>query len=240
MSELSANAPAKHLVVIGLGGTGSALLPLLVLQPIDSITLVDGDTVEAVNLVRQPLYTPADVGRLKVEAAAERVRPMAGLCILHVEPYFLAGANAHELLCQASLVVDCTDDLHARRAIDRACSELGTPLITAAVHGHQVQVLTLHVALDDGPASSWADWFPGRTTTDQDNCDMRTVPVEVTTMAATLIARRVRALMAGDRGDVPWMDLLDLREGRWMRIGRPRPWDEGELIADKGTGNTAT
>ena len=58
MNEHAKVGSGKTIAVIGVGGTGSALLPLLGTMPISSVTVVDGDTVAAVNLIRQPLYDP--------------------------------------------------------------------------------------------------------------------------------------------------------------------------------------
>jgi hypothetical protein len=64
----------SHLVLIGLGGTGSIVLQHLVGAGIGRYTLIDGDTVDTTNLNRQFVYGRDDVGRPKVEAAARYIR----------------------------------------------------------------------------------------------------------------------------------------------------------------------
>ncbi len=63
-----------HVVLVGCGGIGSPALQYLAAAGIGRLTLWDDDVVEASNLQRQTIFTPADIGRSKAEAAAEWVR----------------------------------------------------------------------------------------------------------------------------------------------------------------------
>ncbi len=228
-------AVGVRITVIGAGGTGCALLPLLATLPGVSIALIDGDTIEATNLPRQPLYGQADVGRLKVEVARERVAHITSQRIT-IHPVFIDLGNASSLLMGSTLVCDCTDDLPARLLIDRVCGELGIPLISGAVHGHQVQVVTLHVpSNDDEEPSTLRDYFPGRTAEEQEGCAMQQVPVHVTTLAGAVMAKHVSLLLKRNTSLAGMLELIDVQDGRWMRIRAPRaPFDQ-ELIASTWT-----
>ncbi|MBK6831089.1 MAG: ThiF family adenylyltransferase [Flavobacteriales bacterium] len=223
------SAPPIRLAVIGVGGTGCALLPLLASLPLVSITLIDGDTVEATNLSRQPLYGPGDVGRLKVEVARERLLHLAPSLPIMSVPSFLDTGNAQLLLADHDLVADCTDDLHARLLIDRICGAHGIPLVSGAVHGVQVQVVTLHV----GSSTSLRSFFPGRSSAEQDGCDMRRVPASVTAFAGALMAEHILALVNGDRSRAGILELIDTRDGRWLRLAPPVPEQRRELLAER-------
>ena len=102
-----------HVIVIGAGAIGCALLPLLATLPVDQCSIVDGDTIERSNLKRQPLYGPSDIDRMKVEVAADRMRHSAPEMKIVPVPQFIGATNTEEMLCTATLVADCTDDLHA-------------------------------------------------------------------------------------------------------------------------------
>ena len=65
---------AAHAVVIGAGGLGSAVVPILAAAGVGTITVVDDDLVDETNLHRQILHGAADVGRAKVDSAADSVR----------------------------------------------------------------------------------------------------------------------------------------------------------------------
>ena len=67
---------ATRVLVVGAGGLGSAVLPLLASAGFGTIGIVDDDRVEPSNLPRQSIHTPSDVGRPKVESAAEAVRAL--------------------------------------------------------------------------------------------------------------------------------------------------------------------
>lgn len=211
----------RHFVVIGAGGTGCALLPLLPALSPARITLVDGDTVEATNLLRQPLYGHADIGRLKVDTAAARLRVLHPQLVLGTVPAFMDANNAEAIMRDADMVFDCTDDLHVRRLMDHACERTGTPLISAAVHGHQLQVVTLHTENANGRRVTLRDLYPRRTTSAQDGCDMRSVTPSVTTMAACLMYEQAAALLSGDRSRAGTLELIDMRTGSWWRIQPP-------------------
>ena len=231
---MSARKPSARIAIIGAGGTGCALLPLLALLPDVSLLLIDGDTVEATNPARQPLYGPADIGRLKVQVAGERLQASRPALELVREPRFLDASNAAALLHGCDLVVDCTDDLHARLLIDRVCAAQRIPLVTGAVHGRQVQVATLHVpGGNDAAPAGLHHLFPHRPGADQDGCDMRQVPAHVTTLAAAVMARHVEALLQGDHSLAGMLELIDTGSGRWLRIAAPAAPQDEELIAER-------
>ena len=130
------------------------------------------------------------MGRLKVEVARERLLHLAPSLPITSVPSFLDTGNAQLLLADHDLVADCTDDLHARLLIDRICGAHGIPLVSGAVHGVQVQVVTLHV----GSSTSLRSFFPGRSSAEQDGCDMRRVPASVTAFAGALMVDRAFAI----------------------------------------------
>ncbi|MCB0765763.1 MAG: ThiF family adenylyltransferase [Flavobacteriales bacterium] len=212
------------MVLIGVGGTGCALLPLISALGPASIRLVDGDTVEAGNLPRQRLFAPDDVGKLKVVAAMERIGPVAPG--IHWDPvaHFIDAANITAMLEGSDLVADCTDDLAARALVERTCRSMNIPLVSGAVHGHQVQVITCHGA---DHSRRREGFFRGRASEDQLGCDMQRVPAAVTTLTASLMALRIADLLVGGDGLAGVMDLVDAEHGRWMRIMGP---DAGEFM----------
>ncbi|MBX2979652.1 MAG: ThiF family adenylyltransferase [Flavobacteriales bacterium] len=232
---MSAEQPAFRIAVVGAGATGTALLPMLAVMPQVHITIVDGDTVDATNLGRQLLYTASDVGRMKVLVARDRLLERGALAKLEVEACFIDSGNASDLLHGMDLVCDCTDDLPARLLIDRTCGAHGIALVSGAVHGRQVQVATLHVA-GHHPATGLREFFPGRTAEEQEGCLMQQVPAHVTTLAAAVMAEHINAIIQGDRSRAGVLELIDVGDGRWLRIRAPRPLQDDELIADSVSG----
>ena len=194
--------------------------------------VVDGDTVEEVNLRRQPLYGLEDIGRPKASTAVLRVAQHNSAVQLLAKDRFLDARNAHELLRGMDIVADCTDDLHATRLLDRTCAELGVPLVCGAVHGMQVQVYALHVPIPGRPSGlHLRDWFPAGIAPEQDACNMRAVPAAVTTLAAARMAFRIEQLVYGDHAHAERMDLIDMSSGTWHQFAVPLAPDTGQLLA---------
>ncbi|HMC98204.1 MAG TPA: ThiF family adenylyltransferase [Flavobacteriales bacterium] len=186
---LDGTSAACRIAVIGAGGIGNALLPLLVDLRVRKLTIIDGDRVEAHNLLRQPLFTGSDVGRSKASTIADHLRRMIPTCDVVAQDVFLDGHNAEALLSGHDVVMEGVDDLHAKAVIDRTCMALHLPLVSGAVHGPQGQVVVLHAA-GTGAGLSRAQLFTGSPGPEQDGCDMRDVPVEVLgEVARCMVAR---------------------------------------------------
>jgi molybdopterin/thiamine biosynthesis adenylyltransferase len=216
-----------RVAVIGAGATGCALLPLLATLPVN-ILLIDGDTVEERNLPRQPLYGRSDTGRYKVQIACERIAHLTSR--IETRNVFIDRNNCTELLKNTDLIADCSDDLHVHRLLDEHCSRNGIPLIAGAIHGRQLQVMTLHASPD---RVALKHFFQGNGLSEQDGCDMTSVPVEVASMTAALMMRRIRRIIEGG-SLLNAMDVMDLDHGHWLRIAPFDPDAEHELIAQNG------
>ncbi|HRD52143.1 MAG TPA: ThiF family adenylyltransferase [Flavobacteriales bacterium] len=219
---MSASA-STGIAVIGTGALGSALLPCLLGQPIQSFTLVDGDRVEASNLSNQPLFNHRDVGEFKVDALCANLRFRVPNKQFTAVPRFLSASNARALLCGHGVVADCTDDLHAKELIDRVCAELRIPLVSGALHRDQGQVLVL-LAKREGNACARSDVFAGRIGPDQDGCDMQLVPMHAIEAVAQRMSDAIAELI-GDRHMVN--GALDLYEGaqrQWISFRPAAAW----------------
>ncbi len=124
---------AARVLIVGAGGLGAPAALYLAAAGVGRIGLADPDTVALSNLQRQILYSGADVGRAKVEAAAER---LAGLnAHVAIEPIAarLSSDNAAALARPYDLVLDGTDDFATRFAVNDACLAEGKPLVSGAI-----------------------------------------------------------------------------------------------------------
>jgi adenylyltransferase/sulfurtransferase len=123
---------ASKVLLIGMGGLGCAAAPYLVASGIGSITLVDDDTIDRSNLQRQILYREADIGQSKVLQAAASLRQLNSEIEMQALQQRLSADNLAVLVPQFSLVLDCTDNLTTRNAINAACVKAKVPLVSGA------------------------------------------------------------------------------------------------------------
>lgn len=186
-------------------------------MPLRTITIVDGDHVEAANLERQELYAPVDVGRAKAGVAAAWLRQAPVDVAVVANEVFIDAANAEHLISAHDLVIDCTDDLHARRLIDQHCKRAGVPLIACAVHGRDGQVILLHAP---GAAAdlSLPEIFAGRPGGEQDGCDMRLVPLATLHEVARRAAQHVRQYTRGADWNNGDLEVFDGEARNWLVV----------------------
>ena len=124
-------------LVVGAGGLGVPVLQYLTGMGIGILGIVDDDTVGLSNLHRQVLYTAGDIGKLKVEAAAEKMTALNPDVQVNRYPVKLTPANALDIIRNYDLVIDATDNFGARYLINDACVILGKPFVYGAVHQYE-------------------------------------------------------------------------------------------------------
>lgn len=131
---------ASKVLVVGMGGLGCAAAPYLVASGIGNITLVDDDTVDSSNLQRQILYREADIGQSKTAQAAASLRQLNSGIAINTLQQRLTEDELARLVPQYSLVLDCTDNLESRNAINAACVKAKVPLVSGAAIRFEGQV----------------------------------------------------------------------------------------------------
>lgn len=147
-------------LVIGAGGLGCPALQYLAAAGIGTIGIIDHDVVELHNLHRQILYTVADIGRLKADVAAERLKLLNPEINIIPYPLQLTNQNAALIFSKFDLVIDGTDNFPTRYMINDACVLLNIPLIYGALSESEGQVAILNVAGKDGIRVNYRDLFP--------------------------------------------------------------------------------
>jgi molybdopterin/thiamine biosynthesis adenylyltransferase len=129
-----------HVVLIGCGGIGSPALQYLAGAGIGRLTLVDSDVVELSNLQRQTVFTTADIGRSKAEAAAAWIRHFDEALDVRALDERVEAVNAARVIDGADLVLDGCDNFATRLAVSDACVASTIPLTSAALGRFQGQI----------------------------------------------------------------------------------------------------
>ncbi|WP_432564149.1 molybdopterin-synthase adenylyltransferase MoeB [Kineococcus sp. SYSU DK003] len=146
---------AARVLVVGAGGLGSPALLYLAAAGIGTIGVVDDDVVEESNLQRQVLHGTADVGRAKVDSAADALARLdpAITVVRHHER--LSRDNAEQLVAGYDLVLDGSDTFETRYLVNDACVAAGRPWVWGAVLRFDG-----HVSVFDPAGPTYRDLFP--------------------------------------------------------------------------------
>src|SRR5579864_8003068 len=131
-----------RVLIVGAGGLGSPAALYLAAAGCGTLGLLDNDRVDLSNLQRQVLFDTDAVARTKAEAGRERLTRLNPEVRIVAHALELRAANVREIFAQYQLVLDGTDRLSTRYLINDACVILGLPLVTAAIHRFEGQVMT--------------------------------------------------------------------------------------------------
>ncbi len=130
-------------VIVGAGGLGSPAALCLTAAGVGMIRIVDHDRVELSNLNRQVLHWDGDIGRKKVDSAAEKLRKLnQGVEIETVEAT-ITEANIPKLIAGFDLIVDAMDNLLTRYLLNEAAVENNIPFFHGAVYGFEGRAMTV-------------------------------------------------------------------------------------------------
>lgn len=123
---------SSAILIVGLGGLGCPAALYLASAGVGHIGLIDYDTIELNNLHRQLLYTEANIGTPKVDAAAETLNSLNSH--IKVTPYKvqLDSKNALEIIKCYDVVLDATDNVATRYLLNDACVLTKKPLVSAS------------------------------------------------------------------------------------------------------------
>lgn len=119
-------------LMLGAGGLGCASSQYLATAGLGKITLIDDDVVELSNLQRQVLHHDADIGRKKVESAAEALRELNPHITVETIAKRLDDAELKTLIEEHTIVVDASDNVDTRNQLNRLCFATKTPLVSGA------------------------------------------------------------------------------------------------------------
>jgi len=136
-------------VLIGTGGLGAPLGLYLAAAGIGRIGLVDFDVVDFTNLQRQVIHGTKDVGRKKLDSAAETMHDINPYVVLEKHETALTSENALDILKNYDIVIDGTDNFPTRYLVNDACVLLGKPNVYGSIFRFEGQATVF--AYEGGP-----------------------------------------------------------------------------------------
>ena len=140
---------AARVLCVGAGGLGSPLALYLVAAGVGTLGLVDFDVVDLTNLQRQIIHTTADVGRPKLDSAAEKLAAINPFIEIRKFETKLSSANALDIIRQFDIVADGTDNFPTRYLVNDACVLTGKPNVYASIFHFEGQASVF--AAERGP-----------------------------------------------------------------------------------------
>ncbi len=138
-----------RVLCVGAGGLGSPLAMYLAAAGVGTLGIVDFDVVDVSNLQRQILHSTADVGRKKLDSAAERIAAINPNINVRKFETRLTSDNALEIVREFDIVVDGTDNFATRYLVNDACVLTGKPNVYGSIFRFEGQASVF--AAKDGP-----------------------------------------------------------------------------------------
>jgi adenylyltransferase/sulfurtransferase len=144
LKEIGAQGQAAlargRVLVVGLGGLGSPVLQYLAGAGVGCLGIIDGDTLDASNLHRQPIYALAEVGGQKAGLAAAAVQRINPTVRVEIHAGRLSADNALDLVRGYDVVVDCSDNFRAKYLVNDAAVLAQRPAVFASVYQYEGQL----------------------------------------------------------------------------------------------------
>ena len=140
---------AAKVLCVGTGGLGSPLALYLAAAGIGTLGLVDFDVVDASNLQRQIIHSTPDIGRKKLDSAAEKLHALNPALNIIKHDTMLTSANALDIIKDYDIVADGTDNFPTRYLVNDACVLLNKPNAYGSIFRFEGQASVFCV--EEGP-----------------------------------------------------------------------------------------
>jgi molybdopterin/thiamine biosynthesis adenylyltransferase len=210
-----------RVLMIGAGGLGSSAGLFLGSAGVGHLTVVDHDVVDATNLQRQIAHNLARVGQPKAESMRAAIAAINPDVVVHTVTQRADDALLAELVAQADVVLDCTDNFTTRHAINHACFAQGKPLVSGAAIRMDGQLSVYDPR--DATSPCYACVFPQTAGLEETRCATMGVFAPLVGIVGTMqaaealkIASGIGSAMAGR------LLMLDGRRMEWTDIRLPR------------------
>ena len=130
-------------LIIGAGGLGAPAALYLAAAGVGTIGIADADVVDLSNLQRQVIHTTNDIGKKKVESAAETMRQINPDVTVRTYHEYVSSSNILELIKDYDFILDGTDNFPAKFLINDACVMAGKPFSHAGIIRFKGQLTTV-------------------------------------------------------------------------------------------------
>lgn len=140
----------SKVLIVGLGGLGSAAALYLAAAGIGELWLADNDKLHISNLQRQILYHTQDISQSKVTLAAKQLKQLNPQIIVKTFAKKQNYYSLRPLVRNTDLILDCTDNMSTRQAINAVCVAEKKPFISGSAVAFNGQLLVLEPPYSQG------------------------------------------------------------------------------------------
>ena len=208
-----------RVLVMGAGGLGAPVLLYLAAAGVGTLGVVDDDVVSLSNLQRQVIHGTPDIGRPKVESAADVIRRLNPHVCVSMHATRLTVANALDIIRGYDIVADGSDNFATRYLVSDACYFSRKPLVTAAVGPFDGTLTTLRAherGADGKPNPTYRCLFPeppspGTVPTCSEVGILGALPGILGSMMAFEVIREIVGFGEGLVGRLLMIDALSMR-----------------------------
>lgn len=212
----------SRVLVVGAGGLGSAALPYLASAGVGHLTIVDGDTVDLTNLQRQIIHRESRIGSNKALSAVQSLKELNSTVSVEPVTQRADAALLDELVSQADVVLDCTDNFSTRHAINRAVVKYRRVLVSGAAIRMDGQVAVFDMRTAGTPC--YACLFPDYATqdampSDEDRCGVMGVFAPLVGMIGAMqVAEALRVLVGIPPATSGRLQLFSATTMQWREV----------------------
>jgi molybdopterin/thiamine biosynthesis adenylyltransferase len=208
---------AAHALVIGAGGLGSPVVLYLGTAGVGRITIVDGDRVDLTNLQRQIAHDVSRIGVAKAESAARSIGAINPTVVVAAVHERVDGPRLLELVADADVVVDCSDNFATRQAVNAACVARAKPLVAGAAIGFDGQVSVYDTRLAGCPCYACA--FPPDPSFEDVACSQMGVFAPLVGVIGSVQAVEALKLIAAVGSSLAGrLQMVDARTMEWTEV----------------------
>jgi adenylyltransferase/sulfurtransferase len=200
---------SAKICVVGTGGIGNPVVTQLAAMGVGNLKIVDRDVVELSNLHRQHLYNESDLGRVKVEVAAEQLKKLNPQVEVEAVPVSITKYTAENVVRGMDVIIDALDSVDARYALNDACIKYNVPFIYGGALGMLGSVCTIL----PNKSACLRCMFPALTEEDMPTCSTEGVhPSILYLVAGAQVSEAVRIVLGQKPALVNRLLYIDLNE----------------------------
>ncbi len=186
------NLRSAKICVVGVGGLGNPITTRLAAMGVGKLRIIDRDVIELSNLHRQTMFDESDVGQVKVEVAAKKLKKLNPDVEIESLPISINDYTALDAIEGCDIVIDALDSVNARYALNKACVEKNIPFVTGAAVGVSGQAFTIL----PGKSACYSCMFPALDEDSMPTCSIEGVhPSILSIIGGIEVAEAVKIIL---------------------------------------------